>query len=57
MSVLFMFAGAAVGALVLRHSLALPLALATVSAVCGVAAFYSSTRLKSGETPTAGKVR
>jgi uncharacterized membrane protein YoaK (UPF0700 family) len=44
-SILLMFAGAFVGALLLRHSLALPLGLATVSAVCGVAAFYRSSRL------------
>jgi uncharacterized membrane protein YoaK (UPF0700 family) len=51
MSILFMFAGAAVGALLLRHSLALPLAIATVSAVCGVAAFYGSRPLdRAGNT-------
>jgi len=38
MSVLFMFAGAFVGALLFRYSLALPLGLATASAVCGAAA-------------------
>ena len=57
MSVLFMFAGAAVGALLLRHTLALPLGLATVSAVCGMAAFYGNPRLESGETPIAGRIR
>jgi uncharacterized membrane protein YoaK (UPF0700 family) len=51
MSILLMFAGAVVGALLLRHSLALPLGLATASAVCGVAAFYGNPRLASGETP------
>jgi uncharacterized membrane protein YoaK (UPF0700 family) len=57
MSILLMFAGAVVGALLLRHSLALPLGLATVSAICGVAASYGNPRLESGETPIAGKVR
>jgi len=46
MSILSMFAGAAVGALLLRHSVALPLAVATVSSVCGVAAFYGGRRLE-----------
>src|SRR5258708_14799716 len=40
MSILMIFAGAFAGALLLRHSLALPLAVATVSSVCGVVAFY-----------------
>ena len=44
MSILCMFAGAFVGALLLRHSLALPLGVATVSVVCGAAAFYRSSR-------------
>ena len=57
MSILLMFAGAVVGALLLRHSLALPLGLATVSAVCGVAAFYCSSRLERGDTSMSGKVR
>ncbi len=57
MSILLMFAGAVVGALLLRHSLALPLGLATVSAVCGVAAFYRSSRLECGDTSMSGKVR
>jgi uncharacterized membrane protein YoaK (UPF0700 family) len=56
MSILLMFAGAAVGALLLRHSLALPLAMATVSAVCGVAAFYGSRPLERAETPISAKV-
>jgi uncharacterized membrane protein YoaK (UPF0700 family) len=56
MSILLMFAGAVVGALLLRHSLALPLGLATASAVCGVAAFYGNPRLGSGETRIAGRV-
>jgi uncharacterized membrane protein YoaK (UPF0700 family) len=58
MSILFMFAGAVVGALLLRHSLALPLAMATLSAVCGIAAFYeigfsarSRDRLPSVKVP------
>jgi uncharacterized membrane protein YoaK (UPF0700 family) len=55
MSILFMFAGAAIGALLLRHSLTLPLAMATVSAVCGVAAFYRSRPLERDETPISGK--
>jgi uncharacterized membrane protein YoaK (UPF0700 family) len=50
MSIFFMFSGAAVGALLLRHSLALPLAIATVSAVCGVAALYGSRPLERAET-------
>jgi uncharacterized membrane protein YoaK (UPF0700 family) len=40
LSVVLMFAGAAVGALLLRHSLALPLGVATLSAICGVAALF-----------------
>jgi uncharacterized membrane protein YoaK (UPF0700 family) len=56
MSILLMFAGAAVGALLLRHSLALPLAMATVSAVCGVVAFYGSRPLERAETPISPKV-
>jgi len=56
-SVLLMFAGAFVGALLLRHSLALPLGVATVCAVCGMAAFYGASRLESGETTISGKVR
>src|SRR3979411_88817 len=46
MSILLMFAGAVVGALLLRHSLALPCGVATVSAICGVAASYRSSRLE-----------
>jgi uncharacterized membrane protein YoaK (UPF0700 family) len=56
MSIFFMFAGAVVGALLLRHSLALPLAMATVSAVCGVAAFYGNRHLERTETPISAKV-
>jgi uncharacterized membrane protein YoaK (UPF0700 family) len=55
-SVLLMFAGAFVGALLLRHSLALPLGAATVFTVCGMVAFYGNPRLESGETPMSGKV-
>jgi uncharacterized membrane protein YoaK (UPF0700 family) len=55
MSILLIFAGAVVGALLLRHSLALPLAMATVSAVCGVAAFYGSRPLERAETPISAK--
>jgi uncharacterized membrane protein YoaK (UPF0700 family) len=55
LSILFMFAGAAVGALLVRHSLAWPLAMATVSAVCGVAAFYGSRPLKRDENTYFGK--
>jgi uncharacterized membrane protein YoaK (UPF0700 family) len=40
LSVVIMFAGAAVGALLLRQSLALPLGVATLSALCGVAALF-----------------
>jgi uncharacterized membrane protein YoaK (UPF0700 family) len=57
MSILLMFAGAALGALLLRHSLALPLAMATVSAVCGVAAFYGRRPLERAETPISAEVR
>jgi uncharacterized membrane protein YoaK (UPF0700 family) len=46
MSIVLMFAGAAVGALLLRHSLALPLGVATVFAVCGVAALYRGRHLE-----------
>jgi len=56
-SILLMFAGAFVGALLLRHSLALPLGAATVFTVCGMVAFYVNPRLESGETPISGKVR
>ena len=56
-SILLMFAGAFVGALLLRHSLALPLGAATVFTVCGMVAFYGNPRLESGETPTSDKVR
>ena len=38
LSIVFMFAGAAAGALLLKRSLALPLAVATLSAMCAVAA-------------------
>jgi len=55
MSIFLMFAGAFVGALLLRHSLVLPLGLATVSAVCGVAAFHRSSRLERGDTSMSGK--
>lgn len=56
MSILCMFAGAVAGALLLRHSLAFPLGVATVLAVCGVAAFYRSSRLGRGDTSMSGKV-
>jgi uncharacterized membrane protein YoaK (UPF0700 family) len=56
-SILLMFAGAFVGALLLRHSLALPLGAATVFTVCGMVAFYGNPRLESGETPISDKVR
>jgi glycerol uptake facilitator-like aquaporin len=42
LSVLFMFLGAATAALLLRRSLALPLGVATMSAVCGAAVFYGN---------------
>ena len=45
-SILLMFAGAFVGALLVRHSLALPLGVATVFTVCGAAASYRSYRLE-----------
>jgi uncharacterized membrane protein YoaK (UPF0700 family) len=57
MSILSMFAGAVVGALLLRHSLALPLAVATVLAVCGMAAFYGNPSREAGEPPGSGKIR
>ncbi len=57
MSIVLMFAGAAVGALLLRHSLALPLGVATVSAVCGVAALYRNRRLEWVETRISDKIR
>jgi uncharacterized membrane protein YoaK (UPF0700 family) len=56
-SILCMSAGAFVGALLLRHSLALPLGAATFVTVCGVITFYGNARLESGETPISGKVR
>ena len=55
-SILLMFAGAFVGALLVRHSMALPLGAATVFTVCGMVAFYGNPRLESGETPISGKV-
>jgi uncharacterized membrane protein YoaK (UPF0700 family) len=55
-AILLMFAGAFVGALLVRHSLALPLGAATVFTVCGMVAFYGNPRLESGETPISGKV-
>jgi hypothetical protein len=39
--VVLMFAGAAVGALLLKHSLALPLAVAALSALCAVAVLFA----------------
>jgi uncharacterized membrane protein YoaK (UPF0700 family) len=57
MSILSMFAGALAGALLLRHSLALPLGAATVFTVCGMAAFYGNPRLEWGETPISAEVR
>jgi uncharacterized membrane protein YoaK (UPF0700 family) len=57
MSILFMFAGAVAGALLLRHSLALPLGAATVFTLCGMAAFYGNPHLEWGETPISGKGR
>jgi uncharacterized membrane protein YoaK (UPF0700 family) len=41
LSVVLMFAGAAVGALLLKHSLALPLAVAALSALCAVAVLFA----------------
>jgi uncharacterized membrane protein YoaK (UPF0700 family) len=55
-SILLMFAGAFVGALLLRHSLALPLGAATAFTVCGMVAFYGNPRLESGETPVSGEL-
>ena len=43
-SILLMFVGAFVGALLLRHSLALPLATATILTVCSMAAFYRTSQ-------------
>lgn|SRR2546426_3504521 len=50
LSIVFMFAGAAVGALLLKHSLALPLAVATLSAVCGVAALFRKRQALEART-------
>jgi uncharacterized membrane protein YoaK (UPF0700 family) len=50
-SIFLMLAGAAIGALLLRHSLALPLGVATVGSVCGAAAFYRSSRLEWNNPP------
>jgi hypothetical protein len=55
-SILLMFAGSFFGALLLRHSLALPLGVATVPTVCGMAAFHAYSRLETGETPISDKV-
>jgi len=57
MSIVLMFAGAAVGALLLRHSLALPLGVATVFAVCGVAALYRNRHLEWVDTRISDKIR
>ena len=46
-SIPFMFAGAVGGAVLLRHSLVLPLAVATGFAVCGMVAFYRNSRLEA----------
>jgi len=42
LSIVSMFIGAASGAFLLRHSLALPLGIATVAAVCSIAASYGA---------------
>jgi uncharacterized membrane protein YoaK (UPF0700 family) len=55
-SILLMSAGAFVGALLLRHSLALPLGAATALTVCGIVAFCANPRLESSETPISGEV-
>ena len=41
LAIVFMLVGAALGAWLLRYSLALPLGVATISALCGVAVSYS----------------
>jgi hypothetical protein len=55
MAIFFMFAGALVGARLLRHSLALPFGVATVFTVFGMVSFYRGSRLERGETPMSVK--
>jgi uncharacterized membrane protein YoaK (UPF0700 family) len=51
MSIFCMFSGALAGALLLKHSQALPLGVATAFAVCGMAAFYGrSTYLQESSS-------
>jgi uncharacterized membrane protein YoaK (UPF0700 family) len=56
LSILCMFIGAATGALLLRHSLALPLGVAMMSAVCGAAVFYGNRNPEGPGTRTSTKV-
>jgi uncharacterized membrane protein YoaK (UPF0700 family) len=48
-SILLMLAGALVGALLLRHSLALPLGVATIVSVCSVPALYGKRHRREEE--------
>jgi len=50
LSIVFMFAGAAAGALLLKRSLALPLAVATLSAVCGAGALFAKREALGTDT-------
>jgi uncharacterized membrane protein YoaK (UPF0700 family) len=52
LSVLLMFAGASVGALLLKRSLTLPLAAATLATVCAVADFYRRRQTFVAEQPS-----
>jgi uncharacterized membrane protein YoaK (UPF0700 family) len=53
-SIILMFSGAAVGVVLLKHSLALALGVATLSAVCGVAALFRKREAPGADTNTQG---
>jgi uncharacterized membrane protein YoaK (UPF0700 family) len=50
LSIVLMFSGAAAGALLVKHSLALPLAVATVATVCVVISLYATSEEPVGRT-------
>lgn len=50
LSIVLMFSGAAVGGVLVKHSLALPLAVATVATVCVVISFYVTSEEPVGRT-------
>jgi hypothetical protein len=51
LSVVLMFSGAAFGALLLKHSVALPLAVATLSSFAGIVALFSKREEDVEQTP------